>query len=95
MSNPNLTMTNSPTVSPFLKDCTVHIPYTHKKVFQHNKMSSHVGDEELKPFFGDGNGVLKRLEFKKDDMGLLKEPNKEWKLNEKVVPQNENVYHYL
>nr|GEW76123.1 hypothetical protein [Tanacetum cinerariifolium] len=32
MTNPSPTMYNSPTVSPFAKDCTVHIPYTQKKV---------------------------------------------------------------
>nr|GEW11216.1 hypothetical protein [Tanacetum cinerariifolium] len=46
MPNPNLIMSNSPTVSPFLKDCTVHIPYTQEKVFEHDEISNHVGNDE-------------------------------------------------
>ncbi|GKA73562.1 hypothetical protein Tco_0779864 [Tanacetum coccineum] len=45
MPNPNLIMSNSPTVSPFLKDCTMHIPYTQEKVFEHSDISNHVGDK--------------------------------------------------
>ncbi|GKD19068.1 reverse transcriptase domain-containing protein [Tanacetum coccineum] len=45
MPNPNLIMSNSSTVSPFLKDCTVHIPYTQEKVFEHDEISNHVGDK--------------------------------------------------
>nr|GEY03829.1 hypothetical protein [Tanacetum cinerariifolium] len=48
MPNPNLTVSNSPTILHFLKDCTVHIPHTYEKVFEHDNMSNHVGDEELK-----------------------------------------------
>ncbi|GJS11006.1 hypothetical protein Tco_0367802 [Tanacetum coccineum] len=94
MSNPNLTMTNSPTVSPFLKDCTVHIPYTNAKTFLNVALPNHVGDNELKLIYGVRNGVLTKKESKKDINGMPKEPNKEWKLNEKVVPNN-NFYHYL
>ncbi|GJV22608.1 hypothetical protein Tco_1375303, partial [Tanacetum coccineum] len=35
------------------------------------------------------NGVLTKKEIKKDEMGMPKEHNQEWKLNEKVVPHNE------
>ncbi|GKD17986.1 hypothetical protein Tco_1207144 [Tanacetum coccineum] len=60
MPNPNLIMSNSPTVSPFLKDCTVHIPYTQEKVFEHDEISNHVGDKELISFVGIENEVSKR-----------------------------------
>ncbi|GJS65588.1 hypothetical protein Tco_0680152 [Tanacetum coccineum] len=59
MLNPNLIMSNSPTVSPFLKDCTVHIPYTQEKVFKHDEISNHVGDKELISFVGIENEVSK------------------------------------
>ncbi|GJZ96272.1 peroxidase 60-like protein [Tanacetum coccineum] len=61
MPNPNLIMSNSPTVSPFLKDFTVHIPYTQKKVFEYDEISNHVGDKELISFDGIGNEVSKIL----------------------------------
>ncbi|GJY67627.1 reverse transcriptase domain-containing protein [Tanacetum coccineum] len=59
MPNPNLIMSNSPNVSPFLKDCTVHIPYTQEKVFKHDKISNHVDDKELISFVGIENEVSK------------------------------------
>ncbi|GJZ59375.1 reverse transcriptase domain-containing protein, partial [Tanacetum coccineum] len=59
MPNPNLIMSNSPTVSPFLKDCTLHIPYTQEKVFEHDEISNHVGNKELISFVGIGNEVSK------------------------------------
>ncbi|GJU43386.1 hypothetical protein Tco_1200652 [Tanacetum coccineum] len=93
MPNPSLINSNSPTVSPFLKDCTVHIPYMNAKTFADDVLPNHVGDKELKSYYGVGNGRMTKKE--KDDKGMPKEPNKEWKLNEKVVPQNEKVYHYL
>nr|GFA04135.1 reverse transcriptase domain-containing protein [Tanacetum cinerariifolium] len=46
---------------------------------------------ELKSFGGVGTGRM----TKKDGMGMPQEPHKGWKLNENVVPYNENVYHYL
>ncbi|GJR68616.1 hypothetical protein Tco_0014681 [Tanacetum coccineum] len=70
----------------------MHIPHTQEKVFKHDKMSSHVDDKELSTIIDVG--VLTKKEFKKDDMRLSKEPNKEWKLNEKMIPNNKNVYHY-
>ncbi|GKB72258.1 hypothetical protein Tco_0933670 [Tanacetum coccineum] len=76
MPNTSPIMSNSPTESPFLKDFTMHIPYTQEKVFEHDKMSNHVGDEELNAIIGVGIGVLKKKEFKKDDIGLPKEPTK-------------------
>ncbi|GJY28068.1 hypothetical protein Tco_0403835 [Tanacetum coccineum] len=48
MPNPNPIMSNSPTVSPFVKDCTVHNPYTNAKTFTNVVLSNHVGDKELK-----------------------------------------------
>ncbi|GKC28609.1 hypothetical protein Tco_1035903 [Tanacetum coccineum] len=92
--NPSLIMSNSPTVLPLLKDSIVHIPYTNAKTFADDVLLNHVGDKELKSMNGFGNRVLTKKEIKKDDQGVPKEPNKEWKLNEKVVPHNKNVYHY-
>ncbi|GJU23669.1 hypothetical protein Tco_1157011, partial [Tanacetum coccineum] len=89
MPNLSLIKPNSPTVSPFLKDCTVHIPYTNAKMFADDVLPNHVGDKELKSIDGIINEVLTKKEIKKDDMCVPKEPNKEWKLNEKVVPHNE------
>ncbi|GKA16297.1 hypothetical protein Tco_0696044, partial [Tanacetum coccineum] len=54
MPNPNPINSNSPTVSPFLKDSTVHIPYTNAKTFADDVLLNHVGDEELKSFDGVG-----------------------------------------
>ncbi|GJX64535.1 hypothetical protein Tco_0298878 [Tanacetum coccineum] len=59
MPNTNLIMSNSPTVSPCLKDCIVHILYTQEKVFEHNEISNHVGDKELISFVGIENEVSK------------------------------------
>ncbi|GKC41571.1 reverse transcriptase domain-containing protein [Tanacetum coccineum] len=85
MSNPNPIMSNSPTVSPFLKNSTVHILHTNAKTF--------ADDVLLSTYDGVGTG---RITMKKNnDNGLPKEPNKEWKLNEKAGLQNEEVYHYL
>nr|GEV45241.1 hypothetical protein [Tanacetum cinerariifolium] len=95
MPDPNPIMLNSSIVPPFYEDCTMHIPYTNAKTFADVVLPNHVGDKELKYIDGVGNGVLTKNEIKKDEMGMPKEPNKEWKLNEKVVLHNENVYHYL
>ncbi|GJV52468.1 hypothetical protein Tco_1448209 [Tanacetum coccineum] len=88
MPNPNQINSNSPTISPFLKDCTVHIPYTNAKTFVDVVLLNHVGDKELNSIDGVGSGVLTKKQIKKDDMGLPKEPNKEWKLNEKSISHN-------
>nr|GEX24648.1 reverse transcriptase domain-containing protein [Tanacetum cinerariifolium] len=66
----NPIISNSPTTSPFLKDCTLHIPYTQENMFKHDKMSNHVGDEELKSMNGTGSRVLTNKELKKDEMEL-------------------------
>ncbi|GJX90072.1 hypothetical protein Tco_0343398 [Tanacetum coccineum] len=71
-----------------------HIPYTNAKTYANDVVSNHVSDEELNSIDGVGIGKLKK-EIKKDDKGMPKEPNKEWKLNEKAVPHNKEVYHYL
>ncbi|GKA12420.1 hypothetical protein Tco_0691966 [Tanacetum coccineum] len=72
MPNPSLINSNSPTVSPSLKDCTVHIPYMNAKTFADDVLPNHVGDKELKSIDSVGT---KRM-TKKDDMRLPKEPNK-------------------
>ncbi|GJS63456.1 hypothetical protein Tco_0678020 [Tanacetum coccineum] len=90
MPNPSPIMSNSPTVSPFLKDCTVHIPYMNAKTFANDVLSNHVGDKELKSTRRIGNGVLAKKEIKKDETGLPKELNKEWKLKEKVQVMEED-----
>ncbi|GKC94858.1 hypothetical protein Tco_1160300 [Tanacetum coccineum] len=59
MPNPNLIMSNSPIVSPFLKDCTVHISYTQEKVFEHDEILNHVDDKELISSVGIENEVSK------------------------------------
>ncbi|GKD64797.1 hypothetical protein Tco_1306905, partial [Tanacetum coccineum] len=93
MPNPNLIHSNSQTVSPFLKDCTVHIPYTNAKTFADDVLLYNAGDKELKSI--DGVGTRRMTKMEKDDSGMLKEPNKEWKLNEKVVPYNKDMYHCI
>ncbi|GKA14740.1 hypothetical protein Tco_0694386 [Tanacetum coccineum] len=85
MPNPKLINSNSPTVTPFLKDCTVHIPYTNAKTFANDVLLNHVGNKELKSF----DGVRTRRMTKKDGMGMPQEPHEGWKLNENVVPYNE------
>ncbi|GKD12965.1 reverse transcriptase domain-containing protein [Tanacetum coccineum] len=93
MPNPKLINSNSPIVSPFLKDFIVHIPYTNVKTFADAVLPSHVGDKELRYVDGVGTGKMTKKEM--DDNGATKEPNKEHKLNEKAVPHKENDYHYL
>ncbi|GJX66366.1 hypothetical protein Tco_0300709 [Tanacetum coccineum] len=87
MPNPN------PSLSSFLKDCTVHILYTNAKTFADVVLPNHVGDEELNSIDGAGIGVLTKAKIKKDENGVPKKPK--WKLNDKAVPHNEEVYHYL
>ncbi|GJS18622.1 reverse transcriptase domain-containing protein [Tanacetum coccineum] len=81
MPSPKLINSNSPTVSPFLKDCTVHIQYTQgimkENVFEKDVLSNDVGDMELKSIDGIGIGRMTNKEIKKDDKGMLKEPKKE------------------
>ncbi|GJT43436.1 hypothetical protein Tco_0952151 [Tanacetum coccineum] len=75
MPNPSLIMSSSPTVSPFLKDCTVHIPYTNVKTFADVVLPNHVGDKKLKSIDGVGTRRMTKKEMKKDDVRLPKEPN--------------------
>ncbi|GKA05668.1 hypothetical protein Tco_0684788 [Tanacetum coccineum] len=76
------------------QDCTVHIRYSNAKMFANDVLSNYVGDKELKLI--DGVGTRRMIKKEKDDKGVPKETNKEWKLSEKAVPHNkENVYHYL
>ncbi|GKA98015.1 hypothetical protein Tco_0825909 [Tanacetum coccineum] len=65
------------------------------KTFTDDVSLNHVGGKKLNSVDGVGNEVLTKKDIKKNDKGMPKEPNKEWKLNEKVVPREENVYHYL
>ncbi|GJZ38619.1 hypothetical protein Tco_0585182 [Tanacetum coccineum] len=81
MPNPKPIKPNSPTVSPFLKDCIVHISYTNAKTFTNNVLLNQFGDKELKSTLGVGTSRTTKKEIKKDDVGLPKETNKEWKLN--------------
>ncbi|GJS17941.1 hypothetical protein Tco_0412413 [Tanacetum coccineum] len=74
MPNPNPIEANSPTVSPFPKDCTVHIPYTDGKTFADVVLLNHVGEKEFKSIVGEGIRVLTKKKIKKNDMGLSKEP---------------------
>ncbi|GJT13745.1 zf-CCHC domain-containing protein [Tanacetum coccineum] len=53
-------------------------------------LTNHVGDKELKSIDGVGTGRMTKKEIKKDDMGLSKEPNKEWKMSEKIVCKSDN-----
>ncbi|GJX53146.1 hypothetical protein Tco_0281515 [Tanacetum coccineum] len=62
---------NSPTVSPFLKDCTMHIPYTNVKTFANEVLANHVGDKELKSFDGIRTGRMTKKE--NNDNGATKE----------------------
>ncbi|GKB83699.1 hypothetical protein Tco_0950594 [Tanacetum coccineum] len=84
MPNPNPINSNSPTVSPFLKDCIVYIPYTNAKTFANDVLMKQVGNKELRSNGGVGTRRLTKKEIKKDDIGVAKEPNKEWKINDKV-----------
>ncbi|GKD48363.1 hypothetical protein Tco_1277339 [Tanacetum coccineum] len=68
MPNLNPINSNSPTVSPFLKDSTVHIPYTNAKTFADDVLLNHIGDEELKSFDGVGTGRMTEKE-KNDKAG--------------------------
>ncbi|GJT69696.1 hypothetical protein Tco_1028982 [Tanacetum coccineum] len=72
MPNPSLIKSNSP----FLRACTMHIPYTNAKTFADNVLLNHVGDKELKTMDGVGTGKMTKKEIKKDDVGLQKEPTK-------------------
>ncbi|GKB90364.1 hypothetical protein Tco_0962636 [Tanacetum coccineum] len=47
MPNPNLINSYSLTVSPFLKDYAVHIPYMSAKTFANDVLSNHVGDTKV------------------------------------------------
>ncbi|GJY29043.1 hypothetical protein Tco_0404810 [Tanacetum coccineum] len=61
---PKLINSNSPTITPFHKDCTVHIPYTNAKTFANDVLLNHVGNKELTSFDGVGTGRM----TKKDGM---------------------------
>nr|GEV84511.1 hypothetical protein [Tanacetum cinerariifolium] len=93
--NPKLVNSNSPTVSPFLMDYTMYIPYSNVKTFTDGVLTNHVGGEEFKSIGGNGTERITKKKIENDDNGVSKEPNREWKLNEKVVRQHEEVYHYL
>ncbi|GJV68713.1 hypothetical protein Tco_1484222 [Tanacetum coccineum] len=73
MPNLSLIISNSPSVSPYLKDCIVHIPYTNANMFADDVLPNHVGDEELNSIDGVGAGKM----TKKKNKGMPKELNKE------------------
>ncbi|GKA48249.1 hypothetical protein Tco_0741207 [Tanacetum coccineum] len=81
---PNLNPIMSLIISHFLKNCTVHTPYTNAKTFANDVLPNRVGNTELKSYDGDGTRRMTKKE--NDDKGMPKEANKEWKLNEKDVP---------
>nr|GEV90150.1 reverse transcriptase domain-containing protein [Tanacetum cinerariifolium] len=58
-------------------------------------LPNHVGGKELKSIDGVGTRRMTKTKIKKNDKGMPKESNKEWKLNEKAVPHNNEVYHYI
>ena len=96
MPNPNQIISSSPTVSPFLEDCTVHIPSTERlvkeKMFTHDELSNHVGNKELNATGGVGNEVLKEKEIKKHEKGVSSVPNRngecEREIDEWSKPKN-------
>nr|GEU76867.1 hypothetical protein [Tanacetum cinerariifolium] len=77
MPNPNPINSNSLTISPFLKDSTVHIPYTNAKKFPDDVLLNTIGDNEFKSIDGVRTERMTKKEIKKDDMGIPKEPNKD------------------
>ncbi|GJW16807.1 hypothetical protein Tco_0024243 [Tanacetum coccineum] len=62
------------------------------KTFTDDVLSNHVGDKELKSNVGVGTGRMTKKMIEKNDMGLPKEPNKEWKRNEKVQVIEEDAW---
>nr|GFA67445.1 hypothetical protein [Tanacetum cinerariifolium] len=71
MPNPKPIKSNSPTVSPFLKDCIVHISYANVKTFVDDVLLNHVGEDELKSF--DGVGTRRMTNKEKNENGVPKE----------------------
>ncbi|GKB65691.1 hypothetical protein Tco_0921877 [Tanacetum coccineum] len=65
------------------------------QTFADDVLLNHVGDKELKSYDDVGIGRMTRKKIEKDENGMSKEPNKDWKPNEKAVPYNKEVYHYL
>ncbi|GJS18172.1 hypothetical protein Tco_0412644 [Tanacetum coccineum] len=59
--------------------CTVNITYANAKTFADDVSINNVGDKELKSYDDVGTGRITKKE--KNDNGVSKEPNKEWKLN--------------
>ncbi|GJW05717.1 hypothetical protein Tco_1568140 [Tanacetum coccineum] len=92
MLNPNPIMSNSPTLSSFLKDCTVHIPYKNKKTFADDVLPNYVGGEEFNKFDDIGTERMTKKEIKQNDKGMPKEPNKEFNWNGKVDHLGESAY---
>ncbi|GKA79889.1 hypothetical protein Tco_0786485 [Tanacetum coccineum] len=65
MPNSNPIEGNSPTISPFPKDSTMHIPYTDANTFADVVLLNHVGEKEFKSIVGDGIGVLTKKKIKR------------------------------
>ncbi|GJS72388.1 hypothetical protein Tco_0705229 [Tanacetum coccineum] len=53
--------------------------------FADDVLTNHIGGKEFKSIDGVGNEVLAKKESKRNDKGMPKEPNQEWKLNDKVL----------
>ncbi|GJU37041.1 reverse transcriptase domain-containing protein [Tanacetum coccineum] len=92
MPNPNPIEDNSPTLSPFPKDCTMHIPYTDAKTFADIVSLNHVGEKEFKSIVSDGIRVVTKKNIKKNDMGLSKEPAIEWNMGRKIDDGKSNDF---
>ncbi|GJV88451.1 hypothetical protein Tco_1532389 [Tanacetum coccineum] len=84
MPNSNPIEDNSPTISPFPKDSTMHIPYTDANTFADVVLLNHVGEKEFKSIVSDGIRVVTTKNIKKNDMGLSKEPAIEWNMGRKI-----------
>nr|GEV02499.1 retrovirus-related Pol polyprotein from transposon TNT 1-94 [Tanacetum cinerariifolium] len=88
---PNPIMSNSPKVSPFLKDCTMYIPYTNAKTFAEGVLPNRVGDKESESIDGVKTRRMTKKEIKKDVNDMPKEPNKECDLDDKVLAKIKEV----
>nr|GEY41664.1 hypothetical protein [Tanacetum cinerariifolium] len=76
MPNPNPIMSNLPTLSPFLMDYTVHIPYTNVNTFADDVLLNHVGGEELNSVNGVETGRMTKKVIEKVDMDCQRNPTK-------------------
>nr|GEV99472.1 hypothetical protein [Tanacetum cinerariifolium] len=66
-----------------------------KEMRDDDVLLNHVGDEEFKSIDDIENEKMTKKEIKKDENGVPKELNKEWKLNEKVASEDCKSAGYL